>query len=126
MGRGRARGVAARQAAAQQQQQQQQPQISQMQQQPQAQAEAAGAMVGGRGVQRGGGRERPSGNGGPPTAQMAGMSLGDSGDAPYRRRAPYERFVERQWKAPNISSKGWYSLDEFIVFTTICVHIGII
>ncbi|KAK3770140.1 hypothetical protein RRG08_007051 [Elysia crispata] len=106
VGRGRARGVAARQAAAQQQQQQQQPQISQMQQQPQAQAEAAGAMVGGRGVQRGGGRERPSGNGGPPTAQMAGMSLGDSGDAPYRRRAPYERFVERQWKAPNISSKG--------------------
>ncbi|RUS89237.1 hypothetical protein EGW08_002980 [Elysia chlorotica] len=104
MGRGRARGVAARQAATQQQ-----VQAPQMQQ-PQAQEDtAAGAMVGGRGVQRGGGRERPSGNGGgPPTAQMAGMSLGEtgSGDAPYRRRAPYERFVERLWKNPQTSSKG--------------------
>ncbi|GFN99401.1 piwi-like protein 1, partial [Plakobranchus ocellatus] len=104
VGRGRARGMAARQAAAQQQQQQQ---VSQVQQQ-QAQAEAGGAMVGGRGVQRGGGRERPSGNGngGPPTAQMAGMSLGERGDAPYTRRAPYEKYVERQWKDAAISSKG--------------------
>lgn len=105
VGRGRSRGMAARQAAAQQQQQQP-PQMTQMQQQPQAQAEDAGAMVGGRGMQRGGGRERPSGNGGPPTAQMAGMSLGERGDAPYTRRAPYERYVERQWKDPEVSSKG--------------------
>ncbi|GFR80421.1 piwi-like protein 1, partial [Elysia marginata] len=108
VGRGRSRGIAARQAAAQQQQQAQMAQVQQQQQQQPPQAEASGAMVGGRGVQRGGGRERPSGNGngGPPTAQMAGMSLGERGDASSTRRQPYDRYVERQWKDPSVSSKG--------------------
>ena len=110
VGRGRARGMAARQAAAQQQQQMQQQQQQQpTPQQPQVQAEAAGAMVGGRGVQRGGGRERAGGNGGPPIAEMASMNLegGGGGDAPQRRN-PYDRYVDRQWKDEAISSKGWY------------------
>ncbi|KAH9525714.1 Piwi-like protein 1 [Bulinus truncatus] len=52
---------------------------------------------GGRGVQRGGGRERPSG---PPTEEMAAMSL--------RRplRSAYDKYVQKEWKTAEKSSVG--------------------
>ncbi|XP_005096149.1 piwi-like protein 1 [Aplysia californica] len=58
------------------------------------------AVTGGRGVQRGGGRERPTaggnGDGGAPVSQMGQLSL--SGKPEYRRRAPYEKYVEKRYK----------------------------
>jgi len=55
-------------------------------------------VTGGRGVHRGGGRDRPiRGNvDGAPVCQIGQPSL--TGKPQYQRRAPYERYVETRYK----------------------------
>jgi len=55
-------------------------------------------VTGGIGVQRGGGRDRPTGGNGDgvPVSQMGQLSLTVKPE--YQRRGPYERYVETRYK----------------------------
>lgn len=61
------------------------------------------ATSGGRGVVRGGGRERPNGggNGRSLAQQMEGLSVEGR-----PRRNPWDRFIDRQWKADGKNKQG--------------------
>ncbi|BFZ18411.1 hypothetical protein BsWGS_21450 [Bradybaena similaris] len=61
-------------------------------------------VTSGRGVHRGGGRERPSGSGDAPVQEMARMGL----EATYRRRQPFEKYIEVAYKDGGKNSHGNY------------------
>ncbi|CAG5135544.1 unnamed protein product [Candidula unifasciata] len=60
--------------------------------------------VSGRGVHRGGGRERSHASGDVPTEEMARMGL----ERTYKRRQPYERYVEAAYKEGDKDPHGSY------------------
>ena len=79
-------------------------------------------MSGGRGVQRGGGRERQHGpKGDDLSSQMGQLNVG--GRPEYRRREPYERYTEKVFKANEKNSVGKKSgiskLFRFIICRTV-------
>lgn len=62
----------------------------------------AEVLTSGRGVQRGGGRERPHA-GDAPAGAMSRLSMQE---APYKRRSPYEKYVDVAYKDAGKDTRG--------------------
>lgn len=63
-------------------------------------------VASGRGVHRGGGRERPQGSGDVPEEEMARLGLATT----YRRREPYAKYREVPYKDEGKKTQGIYIL----------------